>query len=83
MGSFDKTDYSAMKITFLSFIKLEQAIGKKQLTIKQLSLWVNALVNHSGKVTRQTDDLAKRLKKDVADKIDAKKPNQQELRRLL
>jgi len=83
VGSFDKIEYSAMKIAFLSYIKLEQAIGKKQSTIKQLSLRVNALVNHSGKVFRRSDDLAKRLKKDVADEIDAKKPNQQELRRVL
>jgi len=83
VGSFDKTEHLAMKIALLSFIKLEQAIGKKQSTIEQLSLRMNALVNHSGKLTRQTDDLAKRLKKDVADEIDAKKPNQQELRRLL
>jgi len=44
---------------------------------------VNSLVNCSGKFNRRGDDLAKRLKKDVADEIDVKKPNQQELRRVL
>ena len=84
VGTFIKTEYDAMKIAFLSFIKLEQAIGKKQSTIRELGFRVNAMVNYTGKGNnRKGDDLAKRLKKDVADGIDVKKPNQQELRRVL
>jgi len=83
IGNFNKTEYGFMKIAFLSYIKLEQSIGKKQSTIKDLSLRVNSLVNYSGKFNRRGDDLVKRLKKDVADKIDVKKTNQQELRRVL
>jgi len=82
-GSFNKTEYDAMKIAFLTYIKIEQSIGKKQSTIKDMSLRVKALINYSGKFQRKSDDLAKRLKKDVADEIDVKKPNQQELRHIL
>lgn len=84
VGSFNKMEYDAMKTAFLTFIKLEQAGGKKQSTIRELSLRVNAMVNHSGvHVKRKWDDLAKRLKADVADELDIKKPNNQELRRVL
>jgi len=71
-GSFNKTEYDAMKIAFLTYIKIKQSIGKKQSTIKDMSLRVNALINYSGKFQRKSDDLAKRLKKDVADEIDVK-----------
>ena len=40
VGSFNKVEYDAMKVAFLSYIKLEQAIGKKQSTIKQLGFRV-------------------------------------------
>ena len=72
-----------MKVAFLSFIKLEQAGGKKQSTIRELGFRVNTMVNHSGAMNKKGDDLAKRLKADVADEIDVKKPNSQELRRIL
>jgi len=39
------------------------------------------MVNYSGIVNRKGDDLAKHLKSDVANEIDMKKPNYQELRR--
>jgi len=83
VGSFNKTEYQALRVAFLSFLKLEQAIGKKQSTMKNLGLKVNALVNYSGKMTRKGDELAKRLKRDVSDDIDINKPNAQELRRIL
>jgi len=83
VGRFNKTECDAMKIAFLSFIKLEQAIGKKQSTIRELGFCVNVMVNYLGRAHRRGDDLAKRLKKDVADDINVKKPNQQELRRVL
>jgi len=82
-GQFNKTEYEALKVAFLSFIKLEQAVGKSQSTIKSLGLRVNAMVNHTKRMSRKGDDLAKRLKRDVADEIDVNKPNAQELRRIL
>jgi len=81
VGAFNKTEYNTTKVTFLSFIKLEQAGGKKQSTIHELSFCVNSMVNYSGIVNRKGDDLAKHLKSDVANEIDMKKPNYQELRR--
>ena len=83
VGAFNKVVYGALQIAFLSYIKLEQAGGKSQSTVRDLSLRVNALVNYSGAVTRKGDDLAKRLKSDVADDLDIKRPNSQELRRIL
>jgi len=83
VGFFNKIEYEALKVAFLSYIKLEQAIGKSQSTIKSLGLRVNAMVNHTGKMNRKGDDLVKRLKRDVADDIDVNKPNAQELRRIL
>jgi len=83
VGSFNKVEYDAIKVAFLSYIKLEQTIGKKQSTIKQLGFRVNSMVNYSGKMTRKGDELAKRLMKDVADELDVKKPNPQELGRIL
>jgi len=83
VGSFNKIVYGAMKVAFLSYIKLEQAGGKKQSTIRDLSLRVNAMVNYSGQVARKGDDLARRLKSDVADTVDVRKPDNQELRRIL
>ena len=83
VGSFIRIEYKALKIAFLSYLKLEQANGKKQSTLKSLGLRVNAFVNHSGKMNRKGDELAKRLERDVADDIDINKPNAQELRRIL
>ena len=83
VGSFNKIKYDAMKVAFLSFIKLDQAIKKKQSTMKNLGLRVNAMVNHSGKMNRKGDKFAKHLKRDVADEIDINKPNSQELRHIL
>ena len=83
VGSFIKIECEALKVAFLSYLKLEQANGKKQSRLKSLGLRVNALVNHSGKMNRKGDELAKRLKRDVADDIDINKPNAQELHRVL
>jgi len=71
--SFNKLECDAMKVAFLSFIKLEQAVGKKQSTLRELSFRVNALVNYAGKVNKKGDELAKRLKSDVADDLEVKK----------
>jgi len=83
VGSFIKIEYEALKIAFLSYLKLEQANGKKQSTLKSLGLRANDLANHSGKMNRKGDELAKRLKRDIADDIDINKPNAQELRCIL
>ena len=73
VGQFNKTEYEALKFAFLSFIKLEQTVGKSQSTIKSLGLRVKAMVNHTGRMSRNGDDLATRLKQDVADEIDVNK----------
>jgi len=83
VGSFNKIEYDAMKMAFLSFVKLEQAGGKNQSTIRELSLHVNAMVNHSGVINKKGDGLAKRLKADVPEELEVKKPNTQELRWVL
>ena len=69
VGSFNKVEHDVTKADFLSYIKLEQAIGKKQLTIKQLDFRLNSMVNYSGQMNRKGDELAKRLMKDVPDKL--------------
>jgi len=68
-----------MKIAFLSFINLEQAGSKKQSIIRELSLRVNVMANHSGVISKRGDGLAKGLKSDVAEELEVKKPNTQEL----
>jgi len=83
VGSFNKIEHDAMKVAFLSYIKLEQSIGKKQSSMKQLGFRVNAMVNYCGKINRKGDELAKRLKKDVSHELEVNKPNAQELRRIL
>ena len=83
VGAFSKVVYQSLKVAFMSYIKLEQVTCQKQSTMKTLGLRVNALVNRCGKMNRKGDELAKRLKSDVADEVEVNKPNTHELRRIL
>jgi len=83
VGAFSKVVYQSLKVAFMLYIKLKQVTCHKQSTMKTLGLRVNALVNHCGTMNRKGDELAKRLKSDVADEVEVNKPNKQELRRIL
>jgi hypothetical protein len=48
IGDFAKSVRTALKGAFVTFLKLEQAESKKQSTIRQLSILVNACVNKAG-----------------------------------
>jgi hypothetical protein len=80
-GEFPDRIYAALKHAFVTYLKLEQAHGKKQSTMRQLSLLVNACVNKAG-CEKTRDDLTRKLKRDTADQFDVGKANVVEARRI-
>ena len=65
VGPFPNPIMKALKGSFVTYLKLEQANSKKQSSIKQLSKLVNATVNKAGsKKTRE--DLTRKLQRETA-----------------
>jgi hypothetical protein len=81
-GDIQPMIYDALKGALATYLKLEQAASKKQSTVKQLSLLVNACVNKGG-YQKTRADLTRRLKKDIADHFEVGKANVVEQRRLM
>lgn len=81
-GDFPEEVFDALKGAFATYLKLEQATGKKQSTIRQLSLLVNACVNKAG-YNKTRDDLTRKLKKQCADQFEVGKANVIEQRRMM
>jgi DDE superfamily endonuclease len=72
VGDFPKTVYSALKGSFVTFLKLEQSESKKQSTVRQLSVLVNACVNRAG-FSKVGDGLTRKLQRDTADQFEVGK----------
>jgi len=66
---------------FATYIKLEQATGKKQSTLNQLAQRVNSMVAKAGH-KKTGNDLARKLKSSTAHLFTIDRMNVQELRRL-
>jgi len=71
-----------MENAFVTFLKLEQANSKKQSTLTELGLRVNAMVNATGQHHKTRNDLAKKLKSNTAHHFEVNNRNFQEARRL-
>ena len=82
VGDFPKTIWTQMENAFVTFLKLEQANSKKQSTLTELGLRINAMVNASGQHHKTRNDLAKKLKSNTAHHFEVNNRNFQEARRL-
>ena len=82
-GHFPKVQSEAMCTAFVTFVKLEQANSKKQLTLSELSKRVNAMINAAKGFSKSRTDLTRKLKEAMADQFQIDQRNQQEARRLL
>jgi len=80
-GEFSKAIFAALKGAYSTFLMLEQAECKKQSSIKDMALRVNACVNTAGH-TRSRDDLTRKLRKETSDLFTVGKANMMEQRRL-
>ena len=81
IGDFAKSVRSALKGAFVTFLKLEQAESKKQSTVRQLSILVNACVNRAG-FAKTGEVLTRKLQRDSADQFEVRKANVMEQRRV-
>ena len=81
-GTIPRPMHTSLKMVHATFLQLEQAESKTQSALKQMSLRVNQCVHESGNNNKKSDDLAKRLKQDMADLFDVNKANVMEQRRL-
>jgi hypothetical protein len=82
VGDFPKPVYKALKGAYTTYLKLEQANGRKQSNIKALSKLVNATVNKAGH-SKTREHLARKLQRETADKFDVGKANVMEQRRVM
>jgi hypothetical protein len=82
VGDFPKPIYKALKGSYFTYLKLEQANGKKQSSIKDLAKLVNATVNKAGHA-RTRDHLTRKLQRDTADEFEVGKANVVEQRRVM
>ena len=80
VGDFPKIIYNALKGAYTTFLKLEQAHGKKQSTVRHLARLVNGCVNRAG-FEKNGDDLTRKLKRDTADQFTVGKTTVVEARR--
>jgi hypothetical protein len=79
-GDFPKVIYEALLGAYCTYLKLEQAGGRKQSTIKHLVKLVNATVNAGG-FTKTDDNLTRKLRRDTAGEFEVGKANIVEQRR--
>jgi hypothetical protein len=82
LGQFVKSVWDALKGAYVTYLKLEQAACKKQSSIKDMSLLVNACINKGG-FNKTRDDLTRKIKMETADQFIAGKANVVEQRRLM
>ena len=82
VGPFPNPIMKALKGSFVTYLKLEQANSKKQSSIKQLSKLVNATVNKAD-FEKTRDDLTRKLQRETADQFGVGKANVMEQRRVL
>jgi hypothetical protein len=80
VGDFPKVIYEALQGAYTTYLKLEQAGGRRQSTILNLVKLVNATVNYGG-FNKTDDNLTRKLRKDTAGEFEVGKANIVEQRR--
>jgi len=82
-GHFPKTQWLSMCTAFATFIKLEQANGKRQSPLIELARKANAMLNSVRGFSKKDNDLARKLKKATADQFEIDQKNHEEACRLM
>jgi len=73
-GSFPRNTFVSLKWAYASYLQLEQAEGKTQSSIKDMTKRINACVNAAGFV-KSRDDLTRKLRNETANLFTVGKTN--------